>query len=173
MNIYIKRAKPEDALVISRIYAASWKVAYQGIVPQQYLDEIEENFREARFQNWLTNKEVRADLLYLDHIPAGCVAYGKAREEQFADWGEIVSIYVHPDFYRQGYGIKLLNTALQNLKAEGYHDCYLWAFLDNQNARQFYEAHGFVATTDTFQSVFMGKQLTDIRYRYHFDITAE
>ena len=170
MNVCIKRANPEDAMAISQIYAASWKVAYPGIVPQKYLDELKEDFWKAKFQNWIENREMEAELLYLDHTPAGCVVYGKAREEQFQGWGEIVSIYVHPDFYRQGHGVKLLKSALKNLKTAGYEKCYLWTFADNWNARNFYEAHGFIVTTDTFQSAFMGKQLTDIRYR--FDLTS-
>lgn len=32
--------KSDDRLEVSRIYEESWKFAYQGIVPQSYLDGI-------------------------------------------------------------------------------------------------------------------------------------
>ena len=168
MNILIKRAAPEDAPAISRIYAASWRTAYRGMVPQKYLDELQDDYWVTKFQNWITNNSLQVDLLYADNTPAGCVAYGKARDEQLTGWGEIVSIYVHPDYYRQGYGAKLLNSTLKNLKAMEYQNCYLWAFSDNWNARKFYEANGFKVTQDSCYSEIMGKQLAETRYKYYF-----
>ena len=33
----------DDALAVSRVYAASWRAAYRGIVPQAFLDEMAED----------------------------------------------------------------------------------------------------------------------------------
>lgn len=173
MSTCIKRASPEDAMAISRIYASSWKTAYRGIVPQQYLDELQDDFWESMFQKSIKNNCFRADLFYVDDTPAGCVAYGKARDEQLPDWGEITSIYIHPDFYRKGYGEKLLNSALKYLKESGYQDCYLWVLSENSNAQKFYEANGFIATKEICNIEILGKLLTDIKYQIHFSSMAE
>lgn len=34
--------KSDDRLAISKVYEESWKAAYKGIVPQDYLDSIPE-----------------------------------------------------------------------------------------------------------------------------------
>jgi predicted GNAT superfamily acetyltransferase len=42
----IRRLTPSDDIDhVSRVYARSWKTAYQGIVPQEYLDSLPENRR--------------------------------------------------------------------------------------------------------------------------------
>lgn len=167
MVITIRRAAAEDASAISEIYALSWKTAYRGVVPQAYLDELKLDFWKPKFENWIQNNVLKADILFLDETPVGCVAYGKAREEQFADWGEIVSIYIHPDHFRKGYGKMLLNSALKNFKEDGFEDCYLWVLSENTNAQQFYKQNGFTPTQDQCQCEIMGKQLTDLRYTLH------
>jgi len=164
MGITIRCATVEDAPAISEIYALSWKTAYRGMVPQQYLDELKLNFWKAKFENWIGKNEMKADILYADKAPVGCVAYRKARDEQFAGWGEIVSIYIHPSHYRKGYGKMLLDTALRNLKIDGYQDCYLWVLAENCNAQQFYKKNGFIDNGDKCECEIMGKQLTDLRY---------
>ncbi|HEX3025693.1 MAG TPA: GNAT family N-acetyltransferase, partial [Clostridia bacterium] len=42
MNITVRPAQPSDAPEISRIYAASWRRAYRGMVPQEYLDQLKD-----------------------------------------------------------------------------------------------------------------------------------
>ena len=41
----------DDFNALSRIYALSWKAAYIGIVPQQYLDELAEDHWADTLQN--------------------------------------------------------------------------------------------------------------------------
>lgn len=164
MKVTFRRAVAQDAAAISEIYALSWKAAYRSMVPQQYLDELKLDFWTRKFDSWVTTGKLKADLICADGVPVGCVAYGKAREEQFADWGEIVSIYVRPDCFHKGFGQKLMEIALTNLKADGYQNCYLWVLDENKNARQFYERNGFICNHDICYSEILGKQLTELRY---------
>nr|WP_238442437.1 GNAT family N-acetyltransferase [Desulfofalx alkaliphila] len=55
---------------------------------------------------------------------------------KFLDWREIVSIYILPDYWRKGYGHRLLKTALTDMKSKGYKNCYLWVLWDNHGARK-------------------------------------
>jgi hypothetical protein len=45
----IRKATLSDIADISRIHAISWKYAYQGLIPQQFLDELEEDYWVERF----------------------------------------------------------------------------------------------------------------------------
>ncbi|MFA6940251.1 MAG: GNAT family N-acetyltransferase [Clostridiaceae bacterium] len=74
----------------------------------------------------MNNNILTAQIIYENEMPVGCAAYGKARDANFAKWGEIVSIYLLPDYFRKGYGQKLLRSAITDLKEKGYGNCYLW-----------------------------------------------
>ena len=164
MDIKIRKGTLEDVKDISNIYALSWKSAYKGIVPQKYLDELKCDFWVSSFQNWINNNILTTQLIYENDIPIGCVAYGNARDDKFVNWGEIVSIYLLPDYFRKGYGQKLLETALIDMKTNGYKNCYLWVLKENSNARDFYESNGFICNNDECTCEIMKKPLVDVRY---------
>ncbi|HHY74269.1 MAG TPA: GNAT family N-acetyltransferase [Bacillus bacterium] len=164
MNGKIRKATFNDCEVISQIHAISWKSAYKGIIPQRYLDELKNDFWVGAFQNWIGNNILTVQLLYENETLVGCIAYGKARDEEFLDWGEIVSIYVIPDYCKKGYGQKLLETALIDMKNKGYHNCYLWVLKENFNAKRFYENNGFCWNSDVFNFEINNQPLTDERY---------
>lgn len=168
MKIQIRCAQSSDSAAISQIYAASWRCAYRGMVPQQYLDELRDDFWTEKFQLWLSRGALQADLAFVDGKLAGCVAYGNSRYEKRPGWGEIVSIYIHPDFYRKGMGTRLLQSALSYLKAQNCEGCFLWVLRENRNAQRFYEKNGFTPSGDTCLSEIMGEQLTDLCYCHIF-----
>jgi len=126
---------------ISRIYARSWKSAYRGIVPQEYLDALPED-------RWapLMEKEKRQLLLAADgDTLIGASTWGPARDGAYADWSEIVSIYLLPEYFRQGVGTALFRAAEAELVARGHDRIYLWVLEDNMPARRFYEKTGLVS----------------------------
>ena len=131
---------------------------------QRYLDELEYDFWVSAFQNWIGNNILTAQIIYDNEKPVGCIAYGKSRDDKFSEWGEIVSVYVLPSYFRKGYGQKLLETALKDLKEKGFQNCYLWVLKENHNARRFYEKNRFRCNNDEIICKIMQKQLTDIRY---------
>lgn len=87
MNIKIRNATINDVQIISNIYALSWKSAYKGIVPQKYLDEMKNDFWVSSFKTWISNNTLTVKLIFENDIPVGCIAYGKSRDEKYADWG--------------------------------------------------------------------------------------
>lgn len=44
MSVKIIKASTKDSEIISKLHALSWKTAYKGIVPQEYLDELKYDF---------------------------------------------------------------------------------------------------------------------------------
>ncbi len=164
MSKIIRKATVLDVEVISKIHASSWKTAYQGIVPQSYLDELKDDFWVATFQNWLSNHTLTVQLMYEKELPVGCIAYGKARDDKYSAWGEIISIYVLPNYLRKGYGKKMLELALLDMNTSSYQKCYLWVLKENWLARNFYEKNGFQATNDQCTIKIKEKKLTEIRY---------
>lgn len=94
----------------------------------------------------------------------GCCIYGRGRDEDHSNWGEIVSLYMLPEAARQGLGSMLLEHALDDMRSEGYTRFYLWAIRGNQAADAFYRRHGFRVTTDHVDFQIGGEPATDLRY---------
>ena len=163
----IKRAEIYDAPVISKIHALSWKSAYKGLVPQQYLDELNDDFWTNAFEDWISNDKVTVQIMYDNELPIGCIAYGTSRDTTLPDWGEIVSIYFLPDFMGKGHGKDLVDLALSELKTQNIREVYVWVLDGNQPARRFYEKSGFHCNDDKYSLEILGKALTDIRYIIH------
>lgn len=172
-NMEIRKATLDDVKDISRIHALSWKSAYKGIVPQAYLDELKEDFWVPAFGIWIKDNVLSVKLIFENCNLIGCVAYGKSRDKSLPNWGEIVSIYLLPEYFDKGYGKKLLESALLDLKQSGYQNVYLWVLKENQRARHFYEKNKLQCNKDECICEIMGKELTDIRYIYSFNNLAK
>lgn len=157
---YIKHA--DDKMVISKIYEESWKFAYKGIIPQNYLDSIPEGCWATGLENPNQNTLVCIE----DGKIVGTSSFCKSRFEQYNGWGEIISIYLLPEYMGKGFGKALLELVIAELKKLGHHDIFLWVLEENWNARGFYEKAGFSVTNDFLDNNIGGKDLREIRYIY-------
>ena len=162
-KIQIRYIEPTDnRIAISKIYEESWKYAYNGIIPQDYLDSIPEG-------QWVSNLDNpgRKTLICIDDDRfIGTSSFGKSRFEKYNDWGEIISIYLLPDYLGKGYGKILLQAAISELEKMGYKKIFLWVLRENIRAKHFYERFGFSRTDDCIDDNIGGKELQEIRYIY-------
>lgn len=163
----IRKGTLDDVNDISRIHALSWKSAYKGIVPQKYLDELKEDFWVHTFTSWLQDNTVTVMVITDGECPVGVAVCGPSRDKALPDWGEIVSIYLLPEYTNRGYGSRLFESAMQDLRQSGYRDIYLWVLKDNQRARRFYEKQGFHCSKDEYPLKIMDKELVEVRYVYY------
>lgn len=164
MNIKIRKATTDDVNTISYIHALSWKSAYIDIVPQKYLDELKDDFWAPAFMNWISNNKITVQIILENDFPVGCIAYGQSRDKKIPEFGEIISLYILPDCFGKGFGQKLLEATLLDMKNSGYENIYLWVLKENKKARSFYEKNRFYCTDDECTCEIMGKELIDIRY---------
>ena len=91
---------------------------------------------------------------------AGTCSFCKSRFEQFPNWGEIISIYLLPDYLGKGCGKALMKSALSELKKQGYEKIFLWVLEENVRARYFYEQFGFSPTDDFINDNIGGERIT-------------
>lgn len=152
----------DDRFAISKVYEESWKYAYRGIVPQDYLESIPEG-------QWASNIE-QADrknlVMFEDDKMIGTSSFGKSRVEEMNGFGEIISLYFLPDYMRKGYGRLLLQAVVGELKKMGFDKVFLWVLEENRNARYFYEKCGFTQTERCLFSDIGGKELKEVQYCY-------
>ena len=156
---FVDACTEEHFAAMSRIHALGWRDTYAEAVPADYMArEITDERWVPCFREDYQSGRARGLLLYRGDTPVACLNYGRARTENFnagvkegsdfpneayAGWGELISFYTHPQERGKGYGGKLMEEALDRLRAEGYRDCFVFVLRENRAARRFYAAHGF------------------------------
>ena len=80
------------------------------------------------------------------------------------DGYELGSIYLHPDFFRQGIGTQALNFAFNKARSLKKTFMVVWVFTENTNSILFYEKCGFV-TDGISKTLEYGKNMRCIRMR--------
>ena len=154
----------DDPFEISSIYEKSWKFAYKGIIPQEYLNGIP----SGHWANSL-NKDGMNNLLLIENgQKIGTACFCKSRWEKYSDYGEIVSIYFLPDYFGKGYGKDLLNKCVDELNKLGFQKILLWVLEDNHRARKFYEKNGFICSEEYLNDNIGGKELREVMYFLSF-----
>lgn len=157
----IRFLRPDDDLcAVSRIYEESWKYAYKGIIPQDYLDSIP----EGRWAGRITREGMHTLLLTENGQLAGTASFCKSRWEQHSGFGEIVSIYFLPAYIGRGYGRQLFQRCTEELHAMGFSRLLLWVLEENARARAFYEKNGFRCAGEYQEIQLSGKTLREVLY---------
>lgn len=159
----LREATAQDAALISRTIAASWRGAYQDIIDPVYLSRLPDEYWLPSMRSWLESGRMYGLIAEEQGEALGCVVYGRGRDEDHANWGEIVSLYVLPESMGRGVGGVLLRDALARLLEDGYGSVYLWAIHDNDRACRFYQRHGFRLTEEQVQYRIGSREVTDIR----------
>jgi len=79
-----------------------------------------------------------------DDVVGFCSVTAPSRDDDASDRTcEVAAIYVEPDVWREGIGRALLNTALRQVRENGWNEATLWVFAENDAARAFYNRFGF------------------------------
>lgn len=150
----------DDLNEISSIYERSWKYAYQGIIPQTYLDSIPEGC----WAGGITNDGMHTLVMSYNGQLIGTASFCQSRRTELCGFGEIVSIYLLPEYIGKGYGKHLLNRCIEELCKLGYRELILWVLEENQRARIFYERNGFFCTDICRLDTIGGKKLAEVLY---------
>ncbi len=150
----------DDLMKVSNVYEQSWKSAYKDIIPQSYLDSIPVG-------RWATglDKPDRHNIILTDgDIITGTSCFCASRWEKFAGYGEIVSVYLLPEYKGKGYGRQLVGRAVSELSRMGFEKILLWVLEENTNARRFYEHLGFTENGEVLDDNIGGKDLRELMY---------
>ena len=173
----IRPAAPNDAQAVARIRVLGWRFAYQGLVPQGYLDSLnvaEDTERMCGYLSQLpqnlppnnlasvqgsSDDEKRSFMLAArgDAVLGFCcfsATPDKIDRAETAIPGETIngrlhSLYIDPDTLGQGVGHALMSHALSTFAAWGCERANLWVLEGNSRAISFYERQGWHRTGAT------------------------
>jgi len=146
-----------DAAGIARVHVDGWRAAYAGLIDQAVLDGLDVRRRTTTWESWIRRS--------LDGLPPeghdyaahrmlvaddagellGWARFGRGRDSDAAERGELAGLYAHPSAWSSGIGHALITRAEEELRAEGWTQAYLWVLAGNERASRFYTRHGWLA----------------------------
>lgn len=145
----IRRALVDDALGIATVHVRSWQVAYKGLMPDLYLDQLDVERRRAGWAQDIAEADwPRAGTLVATEGTGNVIGFahvGPAREGDGDPIviGELAAIYLLPDVWGSGIGRRLMAAAVNVLRDAGFAEAILWVLEGNERARRFYERGGW------------------------------
>jgi ribosomal protein S18 acetylase RimI-like enzyme len=138
----IRQANVHDSAALAHLQVDSYRTAYNGILPQTYLDHFSYEEQE---QDWRELFSSSDDVLYVAETDAGeVVGYALSRPgstEVFGYDGELVALHVQLAHQGQGLGRRLMVAVAAELERRGCTALMLWVLAKNP-ARTLYEQLG-------------------------------
>ncbi len=145
MDCMIRKVQTGDQAQLAWIQTQSWNAAFRQILPKEILQKATEiNSATEMYERLLNDRIGNGYILEVEGTPHCIAWWDAARDEDMPDYAEIICIHSLQDNWRKGYGTKMMARVLDDIKAAGYTKAMLWVFTENDRARRFYEAQGFV-----------------------------
>lgn len=146
MNEYIiRKVTNGDEKALAFIQTESWKSAFKGIVQEELLSKCTELDRAKNMYRSLLLKEKGNGYLLEVNGKPHCIAYwNSSRESDMSEYAELICIHSLEDNWHKGYGSKMMERVLSDVKDSGYSKIMLWVFEENSRAIGFYKKYGFV-----------------------------
>ena len=175
----VRAATIDDAEAVADVHVRSWRAAYPGLIPQDFLDNLQAEHRLPGWRRILDETAwPRQGVLVLvpdlsnpsatasgpDPVGFAHVCPTRDDDRDPAAVGEITSIYLLDSVWGTAGGRQLMAAALEALRAGGYETATLWALDTNARARRFYERGGWRVDGSTKEHDWGSFVCTDVRY---------
>ncbi len=133
-----------DAAEIARVHVATWRTAYRGLLPDDFLDSLSEPGYEARWVRAISDPGIRVYVAEESEKVVGFASGGRERAGEPEFSGELYALYVLDEAQGRGHGRQLVRAVVDGLRETGLPNMIVWVLRDNPNARRFYERLGGV-----------------------------
>jgi GNAT superfamily N-acetyltransferase len=144
---FVRPARPSDVSEIARIQLATWRIAYQRLMPRHVLEEISEDWLRERWSAAVLSPPgplfrvlVAVEQTQQDYV-VGFLAAGPDDEDPRAV--AITELLVEPRWGRRGHGSRLLAAAVDLWRQDGFTQARTWAFEQDAAMNNFLAAAGW------------------------------
>lgn len=149
MEYLVRRSKKEDCRDIQKVITKTWQHTYKGIMNEKFLNDLSEN-EEFRIKNScesFSDIDNNQFVLIINDKIVGFINVGVTEDTNYENCGEIFAIYILESYQRKGFGKKLIDIGVQELKKLGFNK-YIIGCIDGNPSNQFYKQLGgkFVGT---------------------------
>ncbi len=162
----VRPAVPEDAYAVAQVQVRSWQSAYPGLIAQQYLNGLEPEAVAGTYTFGRVGIRIPSTVVAFDAATiCGLATTGLRRDSDLPGFGELMAIYVDPEYMRTGVGRLLISAARERLRALGVDAAALWVLDGNARARRFYERGGWRFDGTRRTRTYGGAPAHEVRYR--------
>ncbi|MEH7225340.1 GNAT family N-acetyltransferase [Bacillus sp. JJ1566] len=158
----IRKAILSDAKGIAKVHVDSWRTTYSGVVPDEYLQQLNYESREKMWERGIPNGHIFVAENDLEEI-VGFACGGKERSGNYENYqGELYAIYILREYQGQGLGKKLVVPVVKQLLDKEINTMLVLVLEENKSCL-FYEALG-ARKLDTVEVEIGGKKLKEAVY---------
>ena len=149
MEYIIRKRTIDDCKDIAHIVTVAWNETYKGIVPDYFLEKLKNN-EEERAKKTINEFDIKNNnqlVLEVDNQVVGFVNYGESEDKEYKNCGEIFALYIISKYKGNGFGRKLVEAAIKELKQNGFNKMII-ACLKGNPSNDFYKHIGGVYIKD-------------------------
>jgi GNAT superfamily N-acetyltransferase len=160
-----------DAEAAGAIHVRAWQVGYRGLMPDEFLDGLDEAARQRQWAEQLASGPPEGACWLVveddDGAVAGICAVGPAHDDegQSTGDGELYMINLRPERWGRGLGRQLLEAATDWLRSAGWTEAVLWMAEGNERAARLYEGNGWALDGARKTAPAWGVMVAEVRYR--------
>lgn len=175
--IAVRAAEPDDADMLARLHAQTWREAYWGHLPDSAVrgEMRGPAYWRAQTVRAARDPAARDYTLLVAEAGGDGVGFswcGPSRGNETPWQGEIYMLYVLNERQRRGAGRALLAAAANHLIQRGFFSVGLWCVESNGPARAFYEELGGTVVARGVQVV-GGVRVDVVGYVWRDEVIAD
>jgi GNAT superfamily N-acetyltransferase len=165
-NVAFRKAHFCDHTRIAALHVASWRNAYRGSLPENFLNQQIEDERLNHWKTRLSAPDADRRCVLLAEYGDKLLGFACVLLDEAPHWGACLdNLHVNPAFKRQRLGRHLFAMAVRwVLEKEPGWPLHLWVFEGNLGARCFYEDVGGQAVSCERKRMPGGVFISSVRY---------
>ena len=143
----IRKARVDDARGIAKVHLDTWKSAYRGIVPDDYLASLSSQKLERGWTKALQQVSPPEVVFVVDDPEEGIIGFARAgpcKSDPYHYAAELQAIYILEKHQRKGLGTQLFFQVTRHFLQHKINSMVLWVLTEN-SATLFYEELGGTA----------------------------
>jgi GNAT superfamily N-acetyltransferase len=161
--VVVRPARRGEENEVARVHVRSWQAGYHGLLPGSYLDRLRPEDRATRYSFGDTDSDGPYTIVAADDSDIrGFASIGSAPGERGT--GELLALYVDPDWWGHGIGRALIREARRLLAEQGCIEAILWLLVGNDRGERFYRADGWSPDGTRRQDEVWGISVDELRF---------
>ncbi|MFC6633201.1 GNAT family N-acetyltransferase [Microbulbifer taiwanensis] len=160
MEVNLRNAVQTDAQEIAEIHVNSWKSAFDGLMPEGYINGFTMSSRIEEWQSTIRTNTESVVVAERGNQIVGFMSYFVHPEN--TETIELSKLYLCPNFYGQRLGSKFITHLERESQALGVKTIKLYVLDNNEAAIQFYSKHGFEFADGFMSEEFEGAVIIDL-----------
>jgi GNAT superfamily N-acetyltransferase len=167
--LHIRTATPADAKAIAALHTASWRIAYRGILSDDYLQhELDQD----RLSDWLQRLAAPLEgqlVIVAEDERHTLLGFACAYAGYDPEVGTLVeNLHAHPEHKNAGTGRQLLSHLARWSLAQHPDDLmHLWVLTANTPAIGFYQRMGARSDMTAIWDAPGGTQVPELRFTWY------